>query len=208
MKRREFILNAGAAAAALAGAAALSRPAAAAAVPVRPPGAAEEREFLSLCIRCGRCADACPNQAIQAFTKDSGARFSMVPGRGEEGTPVVFPRLQACSLCQGDSGEFLRCGEACPTGALKPLLKGAGDLQASVRMGTAVVDENLCFSYTNATCGVCIRACPFQGKALKAGSRERPIVDPAFCVGCGLCERVCVRFPQAIRIRAGSAVTA
>ena len=36
---------------------------------VRPPGALLEEDFLATCIRCGRCADACPNRCIVAFTE-------------------------------------------------------------------------------------------------------------------------------------------
>ena len=30
----------------------------------RPPGALEEADFLSACVRCGLCVNACPEQAI------------------------------------------------------------------------------------------------------------------------------------------------
>ncbi len=37
--------------------------------------------------------------------------------------------------------------------------------------------------------------------ALKAGMWEKPIFDPAYCTGCGLCEQACLHMPQAIRVR-------
>ena len=75
-------------------------------------------------------------------------------------------------------------------------------------MGTAVVDTSLCYSYNNASCGACVRACPFEGVALKAGLWERPIINSDACVGCGLCERACIRYPGAIRVTPASAEVA
>ncbi len=72
---------------------------------------------------------------------------------------------------------------------------------ANVKMGTAEIDKDLCHSFNGASCGVCVRACPLEGTALKAGMWEKPILDPEACIGCGLCERACVRFPHAIRVR-------
>lgn len=168
---------------------------------IRPPGALNEKEFLAACIRCGRCADACPNRCISPFTDDAGAALSMKPGRGQRNTPVIFPRQQACMLCNGMPGDHLLCTDACPTGALEKTEKNLDTLSAQVNMGTAVVDTHLCYSFNGASCGVCVRACPLEGKALRAGMWEKPLVDPDACVGCGLCERSCVRFPQAIRVR-------
>ena len=67
-------------------------------------------------------------------------------------------------------------------------------------MGTAVVMKDVCYSYAGRTCGVCYRACPLPGKAMKLGLYETPIVNPELCVGCGLCEQACVHMPQAIRV--------
>ena len=167
---------------------------------VRPPGALPEGDFLATCIRCGRCADACPNRCIEAFTEEAGADLAMRPGPGQRNTPVIFPRRQACILCNGAPGETLLCTAACPTGALRLTHGDAGSIRSSVRMGTARVDVALCYSYNGASCGACVRACPFEGTALRAGLWEKPIVDPDACVGCGLCERACVHYPQAIRV--------
>ena len=171
---------------------------------VRPPGALSEDKFLATCIRCGRCADACPNRCITAFTEEAGRDLSMQPGQGQRGTPFIFPRRQACMLCNGAPGDELQCTAACPTGALQPVRKTAQEIQAKVQMGTAKVDRNLCYSYNGASCGACVRACPFEGVALSAGLWEKPIIDEDACVGCGLCERACIRYPQAIRVEPSS----
>lgn len=202
-KRRDFLKRLFGTAAAVVGAGALSRIVVGtndAVACIRPPGALPERDFLAACIRCGRCGDACPNQCIQPFTEKVAKTHAIEPGRAQRNTPVVFPRQQACMLCNAVESDYLLCTEACPTGALQKTLKQADPILENVSMGTATVDKNLCYSYNGASCGVCVRACPFEGDALSAGMWEKPIVDPEVCVGCGLCERACVRYPQAIRV--------
>ncbi|MCA8925118.1 MAG: 4Fe-4S dicluster domain-containing protein [Planctomycetes bacterium] len=167
---------------------------------MRPPGALPEDEFLARCIRCARCGDACPNQCILPFTEETGSPFSLTPGAGQVRTPAIFPRRQACSLCVGSEGDELRCTAACPTGALQVIKKTPEAIQEKVSMGRAEVDPNLCYSFQGSSCGVCVQACPFERRALKAGLFERPEVDPEVCIGCGLCERACIRYPQAITI--------
>lgn len=167
---------------------------------LRPPGALPEKDFLATCIRCGRCADACPNRSIVAFTEESGRDLAASPGPGQRGTPVIFARRQACMLCNGAAGDHLLCTRACPSGALRPVRKDAESIRANVRMGTAKLDKHLCYSYNGSSCGACVRACPLEGVALSAGMWEKPILNEAACVGCGLCERACIRYPQAIRV--------
>lgn len=165
-------------------------------LPLRPPGALPEDEFLARCIRCLRCVESCPNQAIvplEVGGADEAAR---------DATPVIHARRQACMLCAGIDGDTLKCGEACPSGALQVVRKNSDEIRARVAMGTAVIDEALCYSYNNWSCGACYRACPFAGQAMTLGLWERPTVHPEACVGCGLCERACIRYPQAIRIKA------
>ena len=151
---------------------------------LRPPGALDEDAFLKKCIRCGLCGDVCPNQCIRFFDLGSGK---------EAGTPFIIPREQGCMLC-------MECNHVCPSGALQPIPTDIPAIREQVRMGVAVLDTNLCYSYNDRICGVCYRACPLQGEALSIGPWERPILDPDKCIGCGLCERICYHYPQAIRI--------
>ncbi len=148
---------------------------------VRPPGSLAEEEFMSACIRCQLCSQACEADAIRLFGSGTGAL---------EGTPYLIPELAACTLC-------LRCGSACPTGAIEEL----ADMQEAA-MGVAVVDEQLCVSFNGTgVCGACHTICPLKNKAITQGFHNQPTVHPEYCVGCGLCEEVCiVKHDKAIRV--------
>lgn len=153
---------------------------------LRPPGACPEDEFVSRCIRCHKCGENCPNDTIRFVGPDGPA--------SARGTPFIVPREKACIFCHV-------CNDVCPSGALRKVDATAFPPPPHSRMGVAVIDPNLCHSMNGYICGICIRACPYEGKALRAGNWEIPSIDTAYCVGCGLCEQVCVQMPQAIRIR-------
>jgi MauM/NapG family ferredoxin protein len=151
---------------------------------LRPPGAKPEAEFRNACIGCAQCANVCPNKCI-----------SMQPlGEGLEdlALPAITARAKACILC-------MACTQVCPTDALEPL-PATDEGKRAVNMGKAYVAEDLCYSFSGRTCGVCYRACPLPGDALTLGLLEQPTVHLEHCVGCGLCEAACVQMPQAIRV--------
>jgi ferredoxin-type protein NapG len=154
---------------------------------IRPPGALPEPDFLSNCIRCYQCGDICPNQCIEFAGIDEGL--------GEVGTPYINPRSRGCVAC-------MKCTEICPTGALQPTDPDPDLVPGTIKMGLARLNREMCYSWQEParTCGVCYRACPFPGVAMKIEVFERPVVVLDKCIGCGLCEQSCIHLPQAIRI--------
>lgn len=150
---------------------------------LRPPGSQGESDFLSRCVKCGKCIEACPYQALSPA--GDGAGFAV-------GTPFVRPRSQACRLC-----EDFPCVAACPSSALRNIQQ-----RSDVHMGTAVINEDLCIAFKGLRCEVCYRVCPLIDDAITIDYRMRegdaihavfaPIINKDSCVGCGLCVQRCV----------------
>ncbi|KAA0256533.1 MAG: 4Fe-4S binding protein [Acidobacteria bacterium] len=170
---------------------------------IRPPGALAEGEFLSRCVKCSLCQQACPTGTIQPAIAQAGVEGFW--------TPVVVPRRGGCEFA------CTRCGEVCPTGAITRLVtarKTGYDGKPPVSIGTAFVDRGRCLPWAMATpCIVCEEMCPTDPKAIwlepvvekdRRGAPvavKRPLVEPARCVGCGLCEAKCpVGEEAAIRV--------
>lgn len=151
---------------------------------LRPPGALDEERFAARCLRCFLCGEICPNKCIK-FAGIDGGLVNLA-------TPYIKPREQGCILC-------MKCTHICPTGALEPIEDDIDEIVDHVRMGRAVVDKTICYSYNNRVCGFCYEACPLPDVALRLEIPARPVVTDK-CVGCGLCEKICVQVPQAIRV--------
>ncbi|ALV24866.1 menaquinol dehydrogenase NapGH, periplasmic component NapG [Campylobacter iguaniorum] len=166
---------------------------------LRPPGAMDEDKFLSLCIRCGICVDACPFHTLKlAQFRDGGIGM---------GTPFFKPREIPCYMCTD-----IPCAVKCPTGALDAssmMSDGKLDINKS-RMGMAVVDDKTCIAYFGLRCDACYRNCPLIDKALKLEYKHNertgkhafllPIVDTDVCTGCGKCEQSCITKKASITV--------
>jgi ferredoxin-type protein NapG len=140
---------------------------------INPPGAVAN--FADFCSRCGKCIEACPEDAIH---------------KGSDGLPTLSPARNPCQLCP-----VVPCAAACPDGALRPIPREA------VRIAIAVPSPRLCLNTHHAeSCSHCFDQCPIDG-VMAAGPRGIPHIDPATCTGCGLCARSCRATPQAIFIR-------
>lgn len=143
---------------------------------VAPPGSGGFDRLKRLCTGCNLCVARCPTKVLKAAKGEYGLEGVMMP--------VMDFRAGFCDP------DCTRCGEACPTGAIRPFARAA---KRTVRIGLAAVDHAKCLSASGReSCGLCSRHCPYGALSLKkADKRERPVVDPAKCVGCGACAHVC-----------------
>jgi len=165
---------------------------------LRPPGALKEEDFLSTCIKCGMCVEACPFDTLSLAK----------PGDNKPlGTPYFEPRDIPCYMCVD-----IPCVPVCPTGALDEksvTTENKLDINIS-NMGVAVVDTKNCIAFWGIQCDACYRACPLLDKAIyieydkneRTGKHAfmKPVVDSDFCTGCGLCEHACVTKKAAITV--------
>ncbi len=152
---------------------------------LRPPGALEEHDFLSSCIKCGQCVQVCPVEAIHLA--------DLLDGFGI-GTPFIQARDQACDFsCDG-----LQCVLACPTGALTHEI----NYPSEARMGFARLDKpETCLAMQGQGFKGIVRGESFEGK-LRFDKVDRwnplPVSSQTFDLDiCDLCVRTC---PIEIRI--------
>lgn len=159
---------------------------------VRPPGSVPERQFLGLCIRCGECFQACPNNVLQPVSFNGGWESLW--------TPQVVADWSGCEP------SCANCGQVCPTGAIRAL---ALEEKRAARMGLAVVNSQTCLPFAGREeCRLCVDECMTAGYSaiefLRVGTKLdesgqpiedsgflAPVVLPEKCVGCGLCQTRC-----------------
>jgi ferredoxin-type protein NapG len=167
---------------------------------LRPIGA--DKDFLFKCIRCGKCGEACPYDSIKFFGIAGGASI---------GTPYINPLDTPCYLClrrvapgrDEPISRYLKCGEACPTGALRKIRNDREvllSLPQELKMGTSTLDRDICLAWQYDSCGECYYNCPLKddamldyppGEIIEGAVSIRPTVNEEKCVGCGMCNYVC-----------------
>lgn len=161
-------------------------------LPVRPPGSVPEQEFLQMCIRCGECFKACPNNVLQPLAFEQGLEGLW--------TPQVVADWAGCeSSCNA-------CGQVCPTGAIRALPL---EEKKVARMGLAIVNQQTCLPIAGREeCDLCVQECDAAGyhaiEYMQVGTEVdddgvpiegtgmlAPVVVDDRCVGCGLCQTRC-----------------
>lgn len=162
-------------------------------IALRPPGALDEPEFLTACIRCGLCVRDCPYDTLKLTTLVSSIGV---------GTPYFYARQVPCEMC-----DDIPCVKACPSGALDAALTDI----TQAKMGTAVlIDHENCLNWQGLRCDVCYRVCPLIDEAItlepmhnqRTGKHAKliPLVNSEHCTGCGICEHACVLEQTAIKV--------
>ena len=143
-------------------------------VSVLPPGAGSRSAFASKCVGCQACVTHCPEQVLKPSTR-----------LRTFGQPEMDFRYGFCRpTCT-------RCGEVCPSGAIRPLTK---ELKLNAHLGHAIWRKDLCVRTTSGDpCTACERKCPQRAIHIVGGC---PVIDRDRCVGCGACEHVCPARPE------------
>ncbi|MDR2439149.1 MAG: 4Fe-4S dicluster domain-containing protein [Planctomycetaceae bacterium] len=148
-----------------------------ASIPIRPPGAVQEKLFLSRCTRCGACVQACPTSLLKTQYFETSIL--------DYGTPyAVFDPAWCNTQCT-------KCGQVCPSGALQKILPAE---KKNVKLGLAVLTFEDCRLYDDRECSICGRECPFEAITFEWSEseyRKIPIIDTEKCTGCGYCVVSC-----------------
>ena len=165
---------------------------------LRPPGVINEKDFVSTCMRCGMCVEACPYDVLKLSTISDDISI---------GTPYFTPRVEACRLCSD-----IPCTANCPTNALnmKSLTVDGKPSINSARMGLAIINTQTCLAYLGLQCTMCVQACPLTDEAIFIHKERnertdihaflKPVVNPDLCTGCGMCEHACPTEIASIKI--------
>jgi MauM/NapG family ferredoxin protein len=166
---------------------------------IRPPGALSEKDFLTLCQRCGLCMKACPTNVINPTLTEAGMAGFW--------TPHLIMTQGYCEYT------CTLCGDVCPTGAIREF-SAKEKIETPIVIGSAYIDRGRCLPWSgNGPCIVCEEHCPTSPKAIffhkelvtgpngKKQMAQLPNVDLKKCVGCGICEFKCpVKGRPAIRV--------
>ena len=150
--------------------------------PITPPGSLSAKHFARHCTACQLCVSNCPNGVLRPSTDLSTFMQPM----------MSYER----GYCRP---ECTRCGDVCPTGAIKPITRAD---KSAMQIGHAVWIKKNCVPLTDGVeCGNCARHCPTGAITMvpvdpkDERSLKIPAVNEARCIGCGACENLCPARP-------------
>ena len=145
---------------------------------ILPPGAGSPARFTARCTACMLCVVNCPAKII-------------VPSRLGMGAVELDLDKGACLY------NCSRCGEVCPTGAVKALSLPE---KRRVKIAEAKFDPRNCIAFQDGEkCGLCAKACPTGAITLRKNTTPRP-VKKHLCIGCGACQQVCPALKKAMTV--------
>ncbi|MDR2862393.1 MAG: 4Fe-4S binding protein [Puniceicoccales bacterium] len=147
-----------------------------------PPGSGGRGHFLDQCTACQLCVSACPSHVLEPSILQYG-----------RGAGFMKPYMNF------DSGfcniNCTVCGDVCPDGAIQRLSPKEKQVAC---IGVAKVTIELCIVRTqNTACGACAEHCPTAALQMKPGKGKfaEPVVNEAYCIGCGACQWICPALP-------------
>ena len=152
--------------------------------PLTPPGSQSAQHMAQHCTGCQLCVAQCPNDVLRPAT----SLLTLMQ-------PMMSYERGYCRP------ECNRCGEVCPTGAIRLLPL---EEKWNTQIGHAVWVKKNCLPVTDGVeCGNCERHCPVGAITmvpLDENDDESPLVpavNESRCIGCGACENLCPARPFA-----------
>ena len=152
---------------------------------VIPPGAKSLKNFYSSCTGCNLCLTVCPTKVLK-----SGATQNGISGINK---PYLDFNESYCSF------ECNACLNICPTGALSHSELARKQV---IKIGESKIDEISCIPYKHKRiCGSCAEHCPTGAiQMVSIDNVLAPKVNVNYCIGCGICQKVCPTNPKSIQV--------
>ena len=162
-------------------------------LPVRPPGSVPEREFLQLCIRCGECFKACPNNVLQPLGFEQGLEGLWTPAVKADWAGCE----SSCNAC--DAGLPHRRDPGVAAGGEEGRPDGLGDRQPQNLPAHLPAKRRASFASMSASTPATTRSSSLrvgtevdaEGQPIEGSGFLAPVVLADKCVGCGLCQTRC-----------------
>ena len=159
---------------------------------LRPPGAADEKTFLDLCIRCGECLKVCPTNVLQPTFFEAGLEGLFAPrlrpgsssSRAIASTIARFADRSAPAAPSRD----LPKKPSTPGPSERRILTTRSAFPGPKRRPASVARRCVPRPTRPSRSSTRLRSRTRDGQQVEI---QQPYVDRDLCVGCGICESCC-----------------